>query len=292
MKKRITVLLLAVLVVISLPGCVTLHASAKPFDPTNPVYVITREEGSGTRDAFVELTDVLEKMENGNRTDHTTIEAAVLSSTQAVMSNIISSPYAIGFISLGSMNDSIKAVKVNGVAPTTETIQDGAYAIARPFHIATKEKVSDAAADFIAFILSEEGQAVVTDTGYVAVGEAKPYNGNGAAGVVKVSGSSSVSPVMEKLTEAYKQVNEQIKVELQTTDSSSGMTAAVEGTCDIGMASRDLKDSELERGLKETQIAMDGITVIISHENPVDSLTVEQIKDIYTGQAKTWDFID
>lgn len=264
-------------------------AASASFDTTKAISVISREDGSGTRDAFTELTGVTEKDSSGNKTDNTSVDAAVLSSTQAVLSNVAGDTAAIGYISLGSLNDTVKAVKVDGVEASAATVKDGTYKISRPFNIAVKSDLSDITKDFIEYILSSDGQKVVEDNGYVAaVDNAKAYSGSKPSGTVKVGGSSSVSPVMEKLAEAYQKVNTNAKVEVQTSDSSSGMTAAAEGTCDIGMASRDLKDSEAAN-LTATKIAMDGIAVIINKENTTDSMTMEQIKNVYTGSAATWE---
>ncbi len=261
-------------------------AKGASFNAKREVFVVSREQGSGTRDAFVELTGVLVKTD-GKKKDMTTKEAMIIDGTQAVMSNVAGNEFAIGYISLGSLNPSVKAVNVDGSAPNIETVKSGAYPIARPFNIATKGKVSAVAQDFIDFILSDEGQAVVKKSGYVPVQSGKKYAGTKPAGKIVVAGSSSVSPVMEKLKEAYLAVNNKAQIEIQTNDSSVGMLAAREGTCDIGMASRALKDSEKEV-LQSTVIAMDGIAVIVNNKNPLKALSLAQVRDIFTGAIRKW----
>ena len=197
--------------------------------------------------------------------------------------------YAIGYISLGSLDDSVKAVKIDGSEATAENIKNGSYKISRPFNIATKEDLSDAEQDFEDFILSTEGQKVVEDNKYIPLDDVSDYKSNGASGKVVVAGSSSVSPVMEKLKEAYQAVNSDVEVEIQTSDSTTGMQNAIDGVCDIGMASRELKDSEKEAGLTPTVIAMDGIAVVVNNDNPTDELSSDQVKSIFTGDVLTWD---
>lgn len=298
MKKTATVLL-ALAMVFSLTACGGNGANSTTsgtdsagtnFDASKSITVVSREEGSGTRDAFIELTGVQTKDDNGNKTDNTTDEAIIIDGTQAVMSNIVGNEYAIGYISLGSLNDTVKAVKVGGVTPSAEAIKDGSYVLSRPFNIATKDTLSDVAQDFVDFILSTDGQQVVADAGCVSLDGGSAYAGSKPSGKIVVAGSSSVSPVMEKLKEAYLAVNTNATIEIQTNDSSSGINAAEEGTCDIGMASRALKDSEKET-LTETMIAMDGIAVIVHKDNPTDDLTKEQIAKIFTGEAAAWDEI-
>ena len=256
------------------------------FDTSKTIAVVTREEGSGTRDAFTELTGVLVK-ENGTKTDNTTSSAVTINSTEAVITNVKDNDAAIGYISLGSLNDTVKAVKVGSVEATAENVKSGDYAISRPFNIAYKGELSEVAQDFVDYILSSDGQAVVSGEGYVSVSENEAYSGKKPEGKISVAGSSSVSPVMEKLAEAYQKVNTNAKVEIQTSDSSAGMQAAMEGTCDIGMASRELKDEEAS-SLKSITIAKDGIAIIVNTANTCDDLTVEQIKAIYTGETTVW----
>ncbi len=258
------------------------------FDTTREINVNSREDGSGTRGAFIELFGVEQKDAAGNKVDMTTVEASITNSTSVMMTAVAGDPYAIGYISLGSLNNTVKAVKINGVEATVDNIKSGSYEIARPFNIATKSELSEAAQAFINYILSADGQKIVEDNGYIAVVEgAAAYDGATPEGKVVVAGSSSVTPVMEKLKEAYLAVNPNAEIEIQQSDSSTGMNAAIEGICDIGMASRALKDSELE-SLTPTVIAMDGIAVIVNNENPLEDLSAEQVMAIYTGETLEW----
>lgn len=258
------------------------------FDPSKEINVISREDGSGTRGAFIELFGIEQKNDDGEKADYTTDTAAITNSTAVMMQSVAGDLYSIGYISLGSMNDTVKAVKIDGVEATVENIKNGAYKIARPFNIVTREKVSDTAQDFIDFIMSADGQAVIEDNGYIPASEAEAYAGSAAPGKIVVSGSSSVSPVMEKLKEAYLAVNPDVTVEIQQSDSSTGVSNTIDGACDIGMASRELKDSEVEKGASSAVIAMDGIAVIVNNENPLESLTSEQVMNIYIGNAAVW----
>lgn len=258
------------------------------WDNTRDITVVSREDGSGTRGAFVELFGIEEEV-NEEKVDMTTEEANITNSTSVMMSTVAQDEYAIGYISLGSLDDSVKAVKIDGSEATAENIKNGSYKISRPFNIATKEDLSDAAQDFEDFILSNEGQKVVEDNKYIPLDDVSDYKSNGASGKVVVAGSSSVSPVMEKLKEAYQAVNSDVEVEIQTSDSTTGMQNAIDGVCDIGMASRELKDSEKEAGLTPTVIAMDGIAVVVNNDNPTDELSSEQVKSIFTGDVLTWD---
>ena len=244
------------------------------------ITVVSREDGSGTRGAFVELTGVEAKDENGQKVDYTTEEAIVTNSTNVMMTTVAGDETAIGYISLGSLNDTVKAVKIEGVDATVANIQAGAYTLSRPFNIATKAELSEAASDFIAYILSADGQTVVADNGYIPLGDAPAYAGSQIAGKIVVAGSSSVTPVMEKLKEAYLAVNPNAEIEIQQS---------IDGVCDIGMASRALKDSELEAGIIGTTIAMDGIAVIVNNASAVDSMTLEQVRTVFTGETLTWE---
>lgn len=250
----------------------------------NEITVVSREDGSGTRGAFIELTGVKQDDQ-----DLTTVEAIITNSTEVMMTTVAGDENAIGYASMGSMNDTVKAVNVGGVEPTAENVKNGSYALSRPFNIATKDTVSDVAQDFINFIMSADGQAVIEDKGYIAIDDkAAAFESNGAAGKIVVAGSSSVTPVMEKLQEAYLAINSGAEIELQESDSTTGMTQAIDGTCDIGMASRDLKDSELEAGLTPTAIAMDGICVIVNHANDITDLSTDDIAAIFKGERTEW----
>ncbi len=267
--------------------CLMASAAVAEFDAGKLIDVISREDGSGTRGAFVELTGVEQKID-GKKVDMTTEDAQITNNTAVMMTTVAGDTYAIGYISLGSLNDSVKAVKVAGVEATAENVKSGAYKVARPFNIAWKEDaLSDAGRDFIAYILSSEGQAIVNANGYVGSDDAAAYEAAGVTGKVVVAGSSSVSPVMEKLAEAYMAANTGVEIEIQTSDSTTGMTSAMEGACEIGMASRELKEAEAAE-LESTAIAMDGIAVIVNNENPVEELSLEQIGAIYTGETTVW----
>ena len=254
-----------------------------------PITVVSREDGSGTRGAFIELFGIQVKDESGEKVDMTTEDAEITNSTSVMMTTIAGNTEAIGYISLGSLNDTVKAVKIDGAEASVENIKSGSYKIARPFNIATKAEVSEAAADFIKFIMSEEGQKVVEDNGYISQGNEGAYQAAGVSCKVVLAGSSSVTPVMEKLKEAYAVLNPDVTIEVQQSDSTTGMTSAIEGVCDIGMASREVKDSELEAGLTATTIAMDGIAVIVNNDSPVAELTSENVRAIFTGEVTDWE---
>ncbi|MBQ8856612.1 MAG: substrate-binding domain-containing protein [Lachnospiraceae bacterium] len=267
----------------------TEEAAESDFDYDNDIAVISREDGSGTRGAFIELFGVEQKNEAGEKIDYTTVEATITNNTSVMMTTVANDEYAIGYISLGYLNDTVKALKIDGVEASVENIENGTYTVNRPFNLAVKEELTDAAADFMNYILSAEGQAIVNDNGYIMIDNAAAaYESNGAEGKVVVAGSSSVTPVMEKLKEAYAAVNANVTVEINTSDSSTGVSSAIEGTCDIGMASRALKDTETAEGVKEVTIAKDGIAVIVNNNNPVEDLTTETVKNIYVGDILTW----
>ena len=251
------------------------------------ISVVSREDGSGTRGAFVELFGVQEE-QNGEKVDLTTDKAIVTNSTSVMLTTVAGDKSAIGYASLGSLDDTVKVLKIDGTEASVANIKAGSYKISRPFNIVTKDKISEAAQDFINFILSSDGQAVVEENGYIPLDDTKAYQSSVDSGKIVVSGSSSVTPVMEKLKEAYSKVNSKVEVEIQQSDSSTGITNAIEGTADIGMASRDLKDEETSKGVSSTVIAMDGIAVIINKDNKVDGLTSEQVKTIFTGKTTSW----
>lgn len=262
------------------------------FDTEDDISVYSREDGSGTRGAFIELFGVEEKDANGEKVDNTTEDATITNNTSVMMTGVAGDDYAIGYVSLGSLNDTVKALKIDGVEPTVENIKSDSYKVYRPFNIATKGEVSEAAQDFIDYILSAEGQQIVSDEGYITVDDAAPaFAGGQASGSVTVAGSSSVSPVMEKLAEAYMKLNGNVKIEIQTSDSTTGMTSAIDGVCDIGMASRELKDTEAEK-LTATVIAQDGIAVVVNNNNPIDNLTKDQVKSIYVGETTSWSEVE
>ncbi len=287
-KRRVLAMLACgVLTAGLLTGCGGSSSDTAGADDAE-ITVVSREDGSGTRGAFVELFGVQDEDDKGEKTDMTTEDATITSSTEVVMTTVAGNKNAIGYCSLGSLNDTVKAVKIDGVEATVDNINNGKYAISRPFNIATNGTPSEVTQDFINYILSEDGQKIVEENGYIKASDAGAFKSNGAKGKIVVAGSSSVSPVMEKLMEAYKKVNTGADVELQESDSTTGMKNAIAKTCDIGMASRDLKDSETSAGLKATVIAKDGITVVVNKENSIDNLTKDQVNNIYRGKSTTW----
>ena len=258
-------------------------------DFSGNITVLSREDGSGTRGAFIELFGIEEKNDAGEKEDMTTVDATITNNTEVMMSTVAGNEYAIGYWSLGSLNDTVKAVKIDGAEATTENVSNGSYKVSRPFNIVTKDNVSDVAQDFINYIMSADGQQVITDDGYISVAEGETFTSTGASGKITIDGSSSVSPVMEKLVEAYKKVNPNADIEQQTTDSTTGITSAIDGKCDIGMASRDLKDEET--GVTATKIALDGIAVIVNNANPIDEISSDMVKQIFTGEVTQWDAV-
>ena len=261
---------------------------AGDWDSSSDITIVSREDGSGTRGAFIELFGIQEEMD-GEKVDMTTEEAQITNSTSVMMTTVTGDEYAIGYISLGSLDESVKALKIDGAEATAENVKSGDYKVSRPFNIATKKDLdNEVAKDFINYIMSAEGQKVVEDNGYIAVEGAEAFEGTQPSGKAVVGGSSSVSPVMEKLAEAYKEVNPNAEIELQTTDSTTGMTSAIDGSYDIGMASRELKEEEIAE-LDAKVIATDGIAVIVNNNNAMDELSSDQVKAIYTGEALTWD---
>ena len=258
--------------------------------PSGTISVLSREEGSGTRGAFVELFGVEEENADGETVDNTTVDAQVTNSTAVMMTGVAQDPQAIGYISLGSLDDSVKALKVDGAEASAENVKNGTYKVSRPFNIVTGDSLSDVAQDFVDYILSSDGQAIVEEDGYIAVDDAaEAYAGTSPEGTVVVAGSSSVSPVMEKLKEGYEAVNPNASIEIQTSDSTTGVESTISGICDIGMASRELKDTETSEGVTGTQIAIDGIAIIVNNENSMTDITSDQVKQIYTGEVTNWE---
>lgn len=263
-------------------------SKSSDWDSSNDITIVSREDGSGTRGAFIELFGIEEK-KDGEKVDMTTDDAQITNSTSVMLTTVAGDDYAIGYVSLGSLNDTVKALKIDGEEATEQNIKDGKYKICRPFNIATKKGAdNEVAKDFITYIMSKEGQQVISDNGYIGDDSAEAYAGSKPSGKAVVGGSSSVSPVMEKLIEAYKKVNTGAEIELQTTDSTTGMTSAIDGSYDIGMASRELQDEEKDK-LDSQVIATDGIAVIVNKNNTTDELSSDQVKTIYTGDATTWD---
>ena len=309
MMKKLLAMLIALTMVAGLAACATTAAPEATEAPAveateapaaeatevpapaaldSDIVVVSREDGSGTRGAFIELFGVEQKDADGKKVDYTTLDAEIVNSTSVVLQTVSGNDAAIGYISLGSLNDTVKALQIDGADATVANVKDGSYKISRPFNIVTKAEVSESAKAFIDFILSAEGQAVVADNHYIPMDNAPAFAGSTVAGKVVVAGSSSVTPVMEKLKEAYMAVNPNAEIEIQMSDSSTGVKMAIEGTCDIGMASRALKDSETAEGVASTVIATDGIAVIVNLNNPIAGLTAEQVRQMYVGEMTNW----
>ena len=300
MKKLVAVLAVVGMTGVMMAGCGSSSAAANTdsdsasqdqasdWDSSNDISIVSREDGSGTRGAFIELFGIEEK-QGDQKVDMTTEDAQITNNTSVMLTTVAKDDYAIGYVSLGSLDDSVKALKIDGAEATEENIKDGSYKVSRPFNIATKgDPTNEVAKDFIDYILSKDGQQVISDNGYISNDDAADYAGTAPSGKCVVGGSSSVSPVMEKLIEAYKKVNPNAEIELQTSDSTTGMTSTIEGSYDIGMASRELKDDEAAE-LEATVIATDGIAVIVNKANPADELSADQVKSIYVGDVTTWD---
>ena len=283
MKKKFLAIVTAALI-----GTTAFASVASAASGT--IDVISREDGSGTRGAFIELFGIEEK-QGDEKVDMTTEDASITNSTSVMMTTVAGDENAIGYISLGSLNDTVKAVKIDGAEASAENVANDTYKVSRPFNIITTDSLSDAAQDFENYIMSSDGQQIVEDNGYIKeAADASAYEAaDGVSGKVVVAGSSSVTPVMEKLAEGYEAVNKDVTVEVQQSDSTTGVNMAAEGTCDIGMASRELKDDEKDLGLTATVIARDGIAVIVNKDNDIDELTSDQVKSVYTGETTTWE---
>lgn len=303
MKKIAAAVMMVSMVAVTAVGCGSSNGTdtkgadanqsdaTSDWDETSDVTIVSREDGSGTRGAFIELFGIEEKQDDGTKVDMTTTDAQITNNTSVMLTTVADNEYAIGYVSLGSLNDSVKALKIDGAEATAENIENGSYKVSRPFNIAVKKDLNNKVAkDFMSFIMSTEGQKVVADEKYIAVADVKDYAGTKPSGSCVVGGSSSVSPLMEKLIEAYKAVNPNASIELQTSDSTTGMTSTIEGSYDIGMASRELKEEEAAE-LEPTVIATDGIEVVVNNANPLDELSADQVKDIYVGNVSTWDEI-
>lgn len=285
--KKIVTVILALVMVFSLAACGNGGSDdgADGGAKASPISVISREDGSGTRSAFTELMGILV-----DDVDHTTVNAEISQSTSVVVTTVAGNPKAIGYISMGAMSDAVKAMKVDGVEPTTDNVKAGTYPVSRPFALCTNGQLTDVAADFIDYILSAEGQAIVAAEGYITVDDAAPsYEPkDGLEGRIVLAGSTSVAPVMQVIADSYKAIYADVEIEIQQTGSGAGITSTIEKACDIGMSSRALKAEELAQGLTETTIAMDGIAVIVNNENAAEDLTSEQIRQIFTGEVTDW----
>ena len=289
MKKFISFALIAAMSVTTLVGCGNKGAKADGGRSDAAITVMSREDGSGTRGAFIELFGIETKDTDGNKIDNSTDTSEITNSTSVMMTTVAGNEYAIGYVSLGSLDYSVKALKIDGAEASVDNVKNGSYKVVRPFNIVLGKKTSDAANDFVNYIMSADGQKIIEDNGYIPVDEgAAAYQASNAKGKVVVGGSSSVSPVMEKLVEAYSKANTNIQVDVQTTDSTTGVSSTVEGSYDIGMASRDLKDDETAQGVEGKTIAKDGIAVIVNNESSVDELSTDQVKSIFTGETTSW----
>lgn len=284
MKKTISA-------IVCLTSCSTVFTGCSAKNNTE-ITVISREEGSGTRGAFVELMGILQETDDGRERDLTTTLAETNQSTAVVIYTVSGNKNAIGYISMGSLSDKVKTISVDGAQATAENVKNGSYKVSRPFVVCTQAEISGAAQDFLSFILSSSGQDIIEASGYIRVVSGEEYKASEVSGKITVAGSTSVGPVMEKLADAYMEQNTEVTVEIQQTGSGAGITGTVEGACDIGMSSRNLKQEELDKGLYETCIALDGIAIIVNKENPADNLTSEQIKQIYTGEITDWSDIN
>ena len=283
LKKLVGIAVSACVIFSAFTGC-----TEEKWNKNSSINVLSREDGSGTRGAFIELFGVEKKNAQGKKVDYTTDEASITNSTAVMLTTVAGNKYAIGYVSLGSLSSSVKAVKIDGVSATVDNINNGSYKIARPFNVAVRDNLSNAAKDFLNYILSSDGQNIIAANKYIKVPVENSYKASGVSGKIVVAGSSSVSPVMEKLIEAYKALNPSVQIELQTSDSTTGVINAIDGTCDIGMASRALKDSEKEKGVREVTIAIDGIAVIINNDNPVESLKKSDVEGIFIGKINSW----
>lgn len=286
MRKKIGVAMLVIATMIGLSAC---QGFDEGFVPDREINVISREDGSGTRAAFTELTGLMVTDGAGNVTDMTTMEAYIGNGTSIIMGSVGSNFYSIGYVSLGSLNDTVRAMPINGVLPSIATVQDATYPLFRPFNLAVPFEISEAAQDFIDFILSAEGQSVVEGQGYVPV-DSNPQayrRTRGLSGRVVILGSTSIAPVMEHLKEAYETINPGVTVEVQSAGSSAGINAAIQGVADIGMASRDISEGELGE-LNSLTIAFDGMAVIVNNDNPVTTLSIEEVRQIYAGEITRW----
>ena len=289
MKKVLAVGVIAAMAATMFTACGSSSSGSSDSDASGKISVISREEGSGTRGAFIELFGIETKGKDGNKTDNTIKDAEITNSTAVMIQTVQGNKAAIGYISLGSLASSVKALKVDGNEASVENVKKGTYKVSRPFNIVIGKKTNAAAKDFINYIMSKEGQKIVEKEGYVPEDTSKTYSKSDASGKISVAGSSSVTPLMEKLAEAYQKVNSDVKVEVQESDSTTGITSATEGVCNIGMASRDLEKEETDKGVKSKEIARDGIAVIVNKDNSLSEITSEQVQKIYTGEITKWD---
>lgn len=283
MKKTISSVIMLVTVALIFCSC-----NNTGFNESRDITVISREEGSGTRASFVELFDIYSKTTSGKIYDATTDYADITQSSGVMLTSVSTNRYAIGYLSVNALNDSIRAVSIDGVEPTTDNIKNGNYKVARSFNIAVKDELSAVSKDFISYIKSSIGREIIEKSGYVAVLEGDEYVTKKLSGKITVNGSSSVSPIMETLAEEYMKLNSKVKIEINISDSSTGITSAINGNCDIGMSSRTINQSELNKGIKSIEIAKDGIAVIVNKYNTVKNLSSSAVNSIYRGDCLRW----
>lgn len=277
-QKYVSLAAAALLCLISLTACTGGGGVDAAESLTGPITVVSREDGSGTRGAFEELFEV----------EQTVKTAEIVNATSTMATSVAGNKHAIGYVSLGALSDAVKALKIDGVIPSTDAVKDGSYKISRPFNVATKGEPTGIVADFLSFVMSPDGQKVVEDKGYISEGAGAPYAASNLSGTLRISGSTSVYPVMEKLVEAYEAINAGVQIQLQSSDSTTGVNDVINGNIDIGMASRELKDSEIKKGLLSKAIALDGIAVIVNKQNAAEDLTAEQVRQIFTGEVTNW----
>lgn len=278
---------LALAGVVALTGCAS-DAAAGEFNFDRQINVIARDAGSGTHGAFIEVLGIEVRDADGNTTDHTTVDAEVAPSTSGVITSVAGNTYSIGYISLGSLNDSVTAINVGGVSATAANVQNGSYELFRTFYIAVQENVSDLTQDFINFILSAEGQEIAARSYVPAISNASAYVAAGnLSGTIVVSGSTSVAPLFERLKEAYEEIHPNVTVEVHSAGTSAGINAAISGLADIGMSSRELRPAELEE-VRSITVAYDGLAVIVNNASPITNLTPEQIRSIFVGETTRW----
>lgn len=285
-KKVLAVIGAAAIIGTVLAGCSA--ASGEKEKDNASITVISREEGSGTRDAFVELMGIVDENDN----DITIQTAEITNSTSVMTSTVAGNKSAIGYVSLGSLSEEVKALQLDGVEPSTQAVKSGEYKLQRPFNIAyINGSLSDTAKDFVSYIMSTDGAKIIDGEGYISTDTQTTYKASGKKGTVTLAGSTSVAPLMNVLADQYKALNPDVKIEIQESGSSAGIQSAIEGAVDIAMSSRDLKDDEAKT-LQATQIALDGIAVIANKENSATNITSQQVKQVYTGEITSWSEIN
>ncbi|HBC29891.1 MAG TPA: phosphate ABC transporter substrate-binding protein [Clostridiales bacterium] len=288
-SKLLSIITLALMLSMVFAGCTqeTPGTPAADFDFDKDITVVARDAASGTRGAFHEIMNIIVK-ENDTEVDKLVVGALEFDGTDKVITAIEGDKYGIGYISLGSVSERIKAVAVDGVEPTVENVRSGSYSVSRPFLLVTKGTESKLVKDFLKFTESAEGQAITNEMKFIgAIDAPGEYTASGMSGTIKVAGSTSVAPLMEKLQEAYNELNPDVTFETQAQGSSQGIKAAIDGSYDIGMASRELKAEEASE-LNRYVLAIDGIAVIVNNENPKSDLAADDITNIYIGEITKW----